>query len=223
MSKKWIALVLVIAIMLSLAACGGNSASQGTEAAAKSEQAPAEAGASTATTTKETLTIALPVEPATLDPFAHSNQNGFICTSLVLEPLIKKNDDGELIPWLATSWEYVDDTTLHFSLRDDVTFHDGSKLTAKDVKFTLARLAQSSFTSTFFQCIDYENITIEDDYNLTVKLLYTYAPPAGGSGHPACRYRQRRHLQRDGSGCFCPESRGYRPHEVHPLGHWRPH
>ena len=56
MSKKWIALVLVIAIMLSLAACGGNSASQGTEAAAKSEQAPAEAGASTATTTKETLT-----------------------------------------------------------------------------------------------------------------------------------------------------------------------
>ena len=176
MSKKWIALVLVIAIMLSLAACGGNSASQGTEAAAKSEQAPAEAGASTATTTKETLTIALPVEPATLDPFAHSNQNGFICTSLVLEPLIKKNDDGELIPWLATSWEYVDDTTLHFSLRDDVTFHDGSKLTAKDVKFTLARLAQSSFTSTFFQCIDYENITIEDDYNLTVKLLYTYAP-----------------------------------------------
>ena len=54
MSKKWIALVLVIAIMLSLAACGGNSASQGTEAAAKSEQAPAESGASTATTTKET-------------------------------------------------------------------------------------------------------------------------------------------------------------------------
>ena len=185
MSKKWIALALVIAMMLSLAACGGSQTPKETteptqaSEAAQTEQTPTEAqetATPTATTTQETLTIALPVEPATLDPFAHSNQNGFICTSLVLEPLIKKNDDGELIPWLATSWEYVDDTTLHFTLRDDVTFQDGSKFTAKDVKFSLTKLAQSSFTSTFFQCIDYENITVEDDYNLTVKLLYTYAP-----------------------------------------------
>ena len=173
MMKRWIALFLAAVMMLSLAACGGTSGTSDQKTAAEGSQ---NAAASTGTATQETLTIALPVEPATLDPFAHSNQNGFICTSLVFESLLKKNDDGELVPWLAKSWEYVDDTTLHLTLRDDVTFQDGSKMTAKDVKFTLSQLAQSSFTSTFFKCIDYENITIEDDYNLTVKLHYTYAP-----------------------------------------------
>ena len=75
MSKKWIALALVIAMMLSLAACGGSQTPKETteptqaSEAAQTEQTPTEAqetATPTATTTKETLTIALPVEPATL-------------------------------------------------------------------------------------------------------------------------------------------------------------
>lgn len=175
MNKKWTALVLSAALALSMTACGSASGSTA-QSTAQSFAENTGAAAAEGTGTQETLTIALPAEPATLDPFQHSNQNGFICTSLVFEPLIKKNDDGELIPWLATDWEYIDDTTLHFTLRDDVTFQDGSKMTAEDVKFTLTQLAQSSFSSTFFGCIDTENITVEDDTNIEVKLLYPYAP-----------------------------------------------
>ena len=120
MNKKWTALVLSAALTLSMTACGSASGSTA-QSTAQSFAENTGAAAAEGTGTQETLTIALPAEPATLDPFQHSNQNGFICTSLVFEPLIKKTDDGELIPWLATEWEYIDDTTLHFTLRDDVT------------------------------------------------------------------------------------------------------
>lgn len=122
------------------------------------------------------LTIALPAEPATLDPYAHSNQNGFICTTLVFETLIKKNDSGEYYPWLATEWEFLDDTTLRFKLRDDVTFHDGSKFTAEDVKFSLGLGAESSFTKNLFGCIDIDATTVQNDTTIDVKLKYAYAP-----------------------------------------------
>jgi peptide/nickel transport system substrate-binding protein len=40
-------------------------------------------------------------------------------------------------PLLAAAWRQVDDRTIEFKLRDDVLFHDGSKLTADDVVYTL--------------------------------------------------------------------------------------
>lgn len=123
-----------------------------------------------------TLTIALPGEPQTLDPYAHSNQNGFICTTLVFETLIKKDDSGEFYPWLATEWEFLDDTTLRFKLRDDVTFHDGSKFTAEDVLYSLAVAAESSFTKNLFGGLDIEGSVIHDPTTIDVKLKYAYAP-----------------------------------------------
>ncbi len=43
----------------------------------------------------------------------------------------------QLKPLLATSWKYVDDTTLEFELRPGVTFQDGSPFTADDVVYTV--------------------------------------------------------------------------------------
>lgn len=43
-------------------------------------------------------------------------------------------------PMLATAWEAEDETTLRLDLRPGVTFHDGSSLTADDVRFTFERL-----------------------------------------------------------------------------------
>jgi peptide/nickel transport system substrate-binding protein len=40
-------------------------------------------------------------------------------------------------PLLAQSWTQVDDTTLDLKLRDDVTFHDGTKFTADDAVYSL--------------------------------------------------------------------------------------
>lgn len=182
MKKRSLCLVLAGMMVFSLAACQKKqenpAPTQGSPQATKDGQFEENTGAAsgTGTGTKDTLTIALPVEPATLDPFEHSNQNGFICTTLITEPLIKKNDDGELIPWLAESWEFTDDTTLTMKLKTGVTFHDGSTMTAEDVRFTLCKLAESSFSKALFGSIDVENTKTVGDSAIEIKLLYPYAP-----------------------------------------------
>lgn len=54
-------------------------------------------------------------------------------------PLIRYNDAFEPEPWLAERWELEGDTAVTFTLRDDVTWHDGEPVTAADVKFTFDR------------------------------------------------------------------------------------
>lgn len=46
-------------------------------------------------------------------------------------------DEGELVPWAAEDWEFVDDTTLEVTLREGMDFHDGTPVTAKDAVFSL--------------------------------------------------------------------------------------
>lgn len=44
-----------------------------------------------------------------------------------------------IIPWLAESWEMIDETTWQFQLREDVKFHNGEPLTAEAVVYSLER------------------------------------------------------------------------------------
>ncbi|UOQ59319.1 ABC transporter substrate-binding protein [Leucobacter rhizosphaerae] len=60
------------------------------------------------------------------------------------ETLVQLNDDIEIDPMLATEWEQVDDVTWTFTLRDDVTFHDGTPFNAEAVKNTLDQAMAST-------------------------------------------------------------------------------
>jgi len=59
-----------------------------------------------------------------------------IVTLQIFEPLIELNEKLEPIPAIAESWENPDELTYIFHLRQGVKFHDGTGLTAEDVKFT---------------------------------------------------------------------------------------
>lgn len=48
-------------------------------------------------------------------------------------------------PALATEWKQVDDLTMEFKLRKNVTFHNGEDMTADDVVFSLNRMYQATF------------------------------------------------------------------------------
>jgi peptide/nickel transport system substrate-binding protein len=51
-------------------------------------------------------------------------------------------ESGDLVESLATAWEAVDDTTWQFTLREGVTWQDGSPFTSADVKFSLERVLE---------------------------------------------------------------------------------
>ncbi|WP_460668059.1 ABC transporter substrate-binding protein [Kocuria himachalensis] len=55
------------------------------------------------------------------------------------ETLVRLDEAGDAQPMLATEWEQLDETTWSFTIRDGVTFHDGTELTAQNAADSLAR------------------------------------------------------------------------------------
>lgn len=72
----------------------------------------------------------------------------------------------ELSPELATEWEWKDDVTFEIKLRDDVSFHDGSKMTAADVVYTFDRLKEQKKTSVTYV----DKVEAVDEYTVRVNL-----------------------------------------------------
>lgn len=77
--------------------------------------------------------------PDTLDPFASANLVHIWNRSIPLYDRLTQILPGPVVaPMVATEWEFSEDgLTLTFTLRDDVTFHDGTKLDAAAVKTSL--------------------------------------------------------------------------------------
>lgn len=86
-----------------------------------------------------TLTIAINGEPQSLDPAKNGGDFQQIVQWFAYEPLIRENADGSFSGGLAESWEYVgdDNTTFEMTLRPDVTFADGTEVTADSVVDTI--------------------------------------------------------------------------------------
>lgn len=106
----------VVAGVLVLSACGGEAATDGGE---------------------QTLRFGLSAEPAV--PIAGMSQGGAVyqMQSLVSRGLMAYDAEGNLQPALAESLEQPNDRTYVFTLREGLVFHDGSPLTAENVRNTL--------------------------------------------------------------------------------------
>ncbi len=74
--------------------------------------------------------------PSQWNPFAPASPTSTFADP-VYDTLIHYGPDGELVPWLATSWEFTDPNTLRLELRDDVTFTDGAVFDAEAVRANL--------------------------------------------------------------------------------------
>jgi len=84
-------------------------------------------------------------DTATLDPHEQNNGSTQAFNHQIYEPLLIRDARGKLRPALATSWQLSEDPKFWiFHLRKNVTFHDGSPLTASDVIFSLERAKNSS-------------------------------------------------------------------------------
>ena len=117
------------------------------------------------------LTLGLQTEPVSLDPAAGL----FIAERFILmdifDTLVAADQQGELHPGLATSWESNDEATeFTLALRDDVTFHDGTPFNAEAVKVTFDHVLEIEDFSTAGQIMGgYVETAINDDYSVTVK------------------------------------------------------
>ena len=86
----------------------------------------------------DTLTWTTGRELAFSMPYFVTSREQLVIESLSHDTLVYRTPkSGQYEPLLATSWRWVDDTTLEFQLREGVVFHDGSAFDADDVVYTL--------------------------------------------------------------------------------------
>ena len=86
----------------------------------------------------DTLNWATDREVSVIDPYYNNTRELVIMGHLGWDGLMHLNlETGEYEPLLATEWKWADPTTLDVTLREGVTFHDGSTFGPEDVAYTV--------------------------------------------------------------------------------------
>ena len=87
------------------------------------------------------LVAAIAGEPDQLDPHRTTAYFSFEVLENVFDTLVEPDENLQMRPALAKSWEVSpDELTWTFHLREGITFHDGTPLTAEDVVFSYRRI-----------------------------------------------------------------------------------
>ncbi len=81
------------------------------------------------------------VEPSWIDSFNTQDSEGFEVARLLFDGLTDYGEDLEPVPAVATDWSTDDNVSWTFNLRDDVTFHDGTPVTAQSFVDAFNRVA----------------------------------------------------------------------------------
>ncbi|MDM7831676.1 ABC transporter substrate-binding protein [Cellulomonas edaphi] len=152
-------------LALALTACSGEESPSAdpSGSASASSATPVDGG---------DLTFAIGNDPISLNPsgIGSGNDTLYVTRQLVDSLVWQDPADGSLKPWLATAWKAnAEQTEFTFTLRDGVTFSDGTPFTAASVKAnfddTAAAGAKSSAVGNF---IGYKGTTVVDDHTVTV-------------------------------------------------------
>ncbi len=115
--------------------------------------------------------------PRFINPVLAISQTDKDMVELVYAGLMSMDEDGNLIPELAESFTISEDATEYsFILRDGLTFHDGTPLTADDVIFTIEKAIQPDIKSP--ERANWEGVSIKQDGELTItfSLNKPYSP-----------------------------------------------
>lgn len=119
-----------------------------------------------------------------VDPLLTATENESIVeirkgiSYLIFSSLFKESPSGEMIPDIIESYDFKDAKTLNLKIKQGIEWHDGEKLTAEDVVFTLNLIRSVGDTSLYYGAvnggeIDYKTV---DDYGVSIELKSQKGP-----------------------------------------------
>ncbi|MBW6454334.1 MAG: glutathione ABC transporter substrate-binding protein [Trueperaceae bacterium] len=125
-----------------------------------------------------TLIIAQGTDPASLDAAKATDSPSATVYSHIYETLYELTADGEVVPQLATGVTVSSDNmTYVFDIRQGVTFHDGTPLTANEVKASIEQFLAPETAAPFRFLLDrIAEVNVLDTYKVEVKLASVFAP-----------------------------------------------
>lgn len=133
------------------------------------------AGAPVARADQANFVVDLPTDPASLDPHLQWDPDSYAVYRNIFDNLVTRDQAGAIVPQVATAWRYQDDTHIVFTIRDDISFQDGSKLTPDDVAFSVKRITDPAFRSpqlSQFDQITNAEVTGPHEVRLTTRTAY---------------------------------------------------
>ncbi len=134
--------------------------------------------AMTAWASAQTLVIAQGTDAITLDPHDVTDSPTATVTSHIYETLFELQPDGTIVPHLAESYEVSSDsTTWTFNIREGVTFHDGTPLTAEIVAGSMERFIDPDNAFRFRFLLDrITEVSVVGPMQVQVQLATPFAP-----------------------------------------------
>ncbi len=115
----------------------------------------------------------------TLDPNVTTFSSVGVIMGHVFDPLVRQEPLGTFHPGLATEWSVNDDATEYtFTLREGVTFHDGTPFNAEAVKFTFDRIADPATNSQLGVSLlgPYAETEVVSETEIVVRFEQPFAP-----------------------------------------------
>jgi peptide/nickel transport system substrate-binding protein len=131
------------------------------------------AGCAPALAQKSADTLRITWRDAVVDvtPYYNQQRTGIVIGHQAWDSLVYRDPETfQLKPLLAESYKWVDETTLEFTLRNNVTFHNGDKLTADDVAYTINSMVADKQVSTPSNYAYLDHATKVDDTHVRVEL-----------------------------------------------------
>ncbi|WP_099206078.1 ABC transporter substrate-binding protein [Scatolibacter rhodanostii] len=170
--KKLKILALILAATTVLTAC---SSTQPQKSEASSSGSEVSATSTVTKNARDQLVVAIANEPGSLDPQNVGVVSAYQVQEQMFNTLVERDEEGNFLPSLAESWEQIDDTTIRFKLRQDVLFHNGEKMTAEDVRYSIQRATEIPLSASIFKGFDGEATAVVDDYTVDVKTKEPFA------------------------------------------------
>jgi len=128
--------------------------------------------AATAAQAPRALVVQTGTEPPGLDLTATpASATAAVVLYNVQECLVKVDERGKIVPWLAERWHTSDNRNYTFFLKKGVRFHNGRELKAADVKFVVERAMNPETKHPYpryYEAIG--DIIVKDDYTITFSL-----------------------------------------------------
>ncbi len=119
-------------------------------------------GQSAGTSADSTVTYAIQSDPGVLNPLANATGDGVQLAGLAYESLLVMQAGKDPAAGIAEKWESTT-TTATFTLKDDVTCSDGSRLTASDVKASFDYVTKNSADSPYYGVYVPEGVEVTAD------------------------------------------------------------
>ena len=167
-TKKFLAVTLAVVMSVALCACGGdkNGNNPGEGDNTLSEATPIPGGS---------IVFGMTQDLVSLDPHVNTDAGTRDVVFNLYEGLVKPASNGDIVPAVASDVEILDDAKKYtFTLRDGITFHDGSAVTVEDVKYSIERYAEIQGESSAFSGL-VDEIIIEDEKTVVVTLNESYS------------------------------------------------